>query len=146
MNTTYEYIFSEFKDGITDPDLITFAEELQSEMLVSLLNKAVTKCQRIVKKVVDLTQRDDVDMAFLVEVPDEVVDILVEWMTVYWLKPYVNNLENLRNGLNTKDFSIYSPANLLEKIGARYDKSKKDAKSMTNEYSYVIADMTRLKT
>lgn len=145
-STSYKYVFAEFKDKITDPDLITFAEDLQTEMLIAYMNKAIARCNRIVKKTVDLSSRDDKLGSFLVEIPDEVIDIITEWMIVFWLKPYVNNLENLKNNLSTKDFTVFSPANLLEKIGNRYDISFTQARSLTNEYSYIIADMTGLKT
>lgn len=144
-NTSYETVFAEFKDKITDPDLITFAEELQTEMLTAYMKKAIGKCKRVVKTV-DLANRDDELMQFGVEIPDEVMDIITEWMTVFWLEPFVNNIENLRNNLSTKDFSVFSPANLLEKIGSRYDTSYKRARSITNEYSYIIADMKELKS
>ena len=146
MNTTYKYIFAEFKDKITDTDLLMFMEDLQNEMLVALMNKAISKCERVVKEEVDLSKRDDELMTFLVDIPSEVIDIITEWMVVYWLKPYVNNIENLRNNLSTKDFTVFSPANLLEKIGDRYTSARKYARSITNEYSFMIADMARLKT
>jgi hypothetical protein len=145
MNTSYETVFAEFKDKITDPDLITFAESLQTEMLVAYMNKAISRCGRVANKVVDLSLRDDELMEFSVEIPYEVMDIITEWMTVFWLQPYVNNLENLRNNLSTKGFSVFSPANLLEKVGNRYDTARKQARSLTNEYSYIIADMKELK-
>lgn len=144
-NTNYETVFAEFKDKITDPDLIDFAEELQTEMLTAYMKKAIGKCKRVIKTV-DLSNRDDELMQFGVEIPDEVIDIITEWMTVFWLEPFVNNIENLRNNLSTKDFSVFSPANLLEKIGDRYDTSYKRARSITNEYSYIIADMKGLKS
>ena len=146
MNTSYKTVFNEFKDKITDPDLITFAESLQTEMLVAYMNKAISRCGRVTNKVVDLSLRDDELMEFSVEIPYEVMDIITEWMTVFWLQPYVNNLENLRNNLSTKDFSVFSPANLLEKVGNRYDTARKQARSLTNEYSYIIADMKELKS
>ena len=101
-NTSYETVFAEFKDKITDPDLITFAEELQTEMLTAYMKKAIGKCKRVIKTV-DLSNRDDELMQFGVEIPDEVMDIITEWMTVFWLEPFVNNIENLRNNLSTKD-------------------------------------------
>ena len=145
VNTNYETVFAEFKDKITDPDLITFAEELQTEMLTAYMKKAIGKCKRVIKTI-DLSNRDDELMQFGVEIPDEVMDIITEWMTVFWLEPFVNNIENLRNNLSTKDFSVFSPANLLEKISDRYDTSYKRARSITNEYSYIIADMKGLKS
>ena len=100
-NTSYETVFAEFKDKITDPDLITFAEELQAEMLTAYMKKAIGKCKRVIKTV-DLSNRDDELMQFGVEIPDEVMDIITEWMTVFWLEPFVNNIENLRNNLSLK--------------------------------------------
>lgn len=146
MGTTYKEVFDSFKDNITDPDLLQFAQEMQDDILLAIMKKAIAKCQRVVKQTTDLSQRDEANFTFTEVIPEEVLDILTEWMTVVWLRPYVNNIENLRNGLSTKDFSLFSPANLLDKIGDRYDKSRKYAKSITNEYSYVIADMKGLKT
>lgn len=144
--TSYDEVFVNFKDKITDPDLLLFSNDLQVETLISYMNKAVSKCNRIVKPTVDLSMRDDVILEFHVHIPEDVMDILTEWMTVFWLEPYLNNMENLRNALSTKDFSVFSPANLLEKINDRYISARRYAKSMTNEYSYIIADMRELKS
>jgi hypothetical protein len=138
-------VFNEFKDKIIDPDLLMFSEQLQHEILVSYMNKAIARCSRVVSGVVDLNKRDDSIAEFESELPYEVIDIITEWMTVFWLQPYVNNIENLRNNLSTKDFSVFSPANLLDKIGTRYDIARKQAKSMTNEYSFIISDMKELR-
>lgn len=143
MATTYSEIFASFKDDITDTDLILLSEDLQDETLISLLNKSITKCERICS--VNMS-RDDVTQTFENDIPNEVIDIIVEWMTVFWLKPYLNNMENLRNALNTKDFTFFSSANLLEKISNRYELARKHARSLTNEYSFIYADMSGLKT
>lgn len=143
--TSYREVFEAFKDKITDPDLLLFSKDLQTETLISYMNKAISKCKRIVKKTTDLSLRDDAILQFQIYICDDVMDILTEWMIVFWLEPYVNNIENLRNALSTKDFSVFSPANLLEKIGDRYTVARKYARSVMNEYSYVIADMGELK-
>lgn len=145
MNTTYKEIFGYFKDNITDPDLLLFAKDIQNEILISIMDKAIMKCSRVVKATVDLSLRSDDEMTFNVEIPIEIIDIITEWMTVVWLKPFVNNIENLRNSISTKEFKVFSPADLLGKIGTRYDKSIKDSRSLMNEYSFIVADMTRLK-
>ena len=145
MATTYKYVFAEFKDKITDPDLLLFAEDLQTEFLISYLKKAIGRCHRNVE-CVDLCAFDDEIMEFKDDIPYDIIDILTEWMTVFWLQPYVNNIENLRNSLSTKDFSTFSPANLLEKIEARFNNATRNSRSLTNEYSYIVADMKELKS
>lgn len=144
--TRYEDVFIMFKDNITDPDLLEFSSDLQYEVLVALMSRAITKCKRICKDV-DLSNRYDTTMEFGADIPDEIIEIIIEWMTVFWLKPFVNNTENLRNHLSTKDFKmICSPANLLDKISNTYESARKHARSLTNEYSYIHADMSRLKS
>lgn len=146
MATSYNDIFTKFKDKITDPDLLILSNELQEEMMAALMSKAITRCKRVCRKTANLTDRDKESMEFAEELPSEIVDIITEWMTVFWLEPYLNNIENLRNALSTKDFTVFSPANLLDKISSRYELARKHARSLTNDYSYTIADMRKLKS
>lgn len=141
--TKYTEIFNSFKDKITDYDLPLYTDDIQNEMLCSALRKACAKFGRICKS--DLSTRDDEIMSFGCNLTIEEIDIITEWMVYEWLTPYLNNIENLRNQLNTKDFSFFSPANLLSAIQNVYTTSRKRAKSMMNEYSYVNSDLEKLK-
>lgn len=145
MATQYEEVFSLFKDNITDPDLLLYSDGIQTDMLIALMDRAIMRCQRICKDV-DLSDRDNEILSFNIDVPYDIMEIVIEWMTVFWLKPYLNNVENFRNQLNTKDFSFFSPANLLDKISNTYENARKHAKSLTNQYSYVHADFSRLES
>lgn len=142
--TEYYKIFNAFKDKISDPDLLLLARDLENGYLTALLNRALSRCQRAIKGAVNLTDRCDELMVFSENLPDEVIDILSEWMTVCWLTPYVNNADNLRNELITKDFSVFSPADLLDRISVHYDRACRHAKSLTNEYSFTISPIGEL--
>ena len=50
----------------------------------------------------------------------------------------------LENVLNTKDFSTYSPAELLMRVGNAYAKVQKDYTNMIREYSYNHGDLSDL--
>lgn len=141
--TDYKEIFDSFKDKITDYDLPLYTDDIQYEILCSILRKACAKFGRICKS--DLSTRDDEIMSFGCDLTIDEIDILTEWMVYEWLTPYLNNIENLRNQLNTKDFSFFSPANLLSTIQNVHITSRKRAKSMMNEYSYVNSDLENLK-
>ncbi len=141
--TLYTEIFESFKDKITDYDLPLYADDIQNDILCSVLIKACAKFARICKS--DLSLRDDELMQFGCTLSIEELDILTEWMVYEWLTPYLNNTENLRNHLNTKDFSLFSPANLLSTIQNVHTISRKRAKSMMNEYSYIHSDLENLK-
>jgi hypothetical protein len=142
--TNYKVVYDDFKDKITDPDLLLYLQSVQDEILLSTMNKACTRFKRICK--INLADRDDVLLQFNQTLDDDVIDILSETMIEIWLQPYVNNAENLRNRLNTKDFEKISPANLLNAIQSRYKDAHKAAKSRMNEYSFIHGDMDVMKT
>lgn len=141
--TKYKTIFDSFKDKITDYDLPLYSEEMQTEMLCSLLNKACSKFKRICKS--NLNKKDDKSLEFTDNLSLEEIDILTEWMVFYWITPHLNNTENLRNQLSTKNFSFFSPANLLSSLQKVQNESRKRARSITNEYSYIHSDLENLK-
>jgi hypothetical protein len=141
--TEYKVVFEKFKDKITDPDLLLYLESIQQEILISLMSSACVKFKRICKQ--NLSDRDNTLMMFNFDVDEEVIDIMTDIMVEYWLKPYLNNIENLRNQLSTKDFSVFSPANLLNAVQNTYDLSRKRAKSAMNEYSFINGDWDRLR-
>lgn len=165
MATTYSYIYEEFLDKITDPDLLLLAEDDQEAMKRAWLEYAVKKCAMYVQPKFDLSKRTTVEVvddetplyddeepiveeeeAFEEDLDDGVIVMLTEYMAEAWLRPYVNNADLLRLHMNTKDFNTTSPANLVEKIGARYDEARHRARSLRNEYTYVINSVTNLST
>lgn len=75
---------------------------------------------------------------------DEIVDIVSEGMLAQWLKPYTYKQDNLENVLNTKDFTTYSPSELLMRISNAYAAAQKDFTNMMREYSYNHGDLTDL--
>lgn len=165
MATTYSYIYEEFLDKITDPDLLLLAEEDQEATKRAYLEYAVKKCSMYVLPNFDLSRRTVVEIvddtvpvdngeepivevlgAFEDDLDDSVIVMLTEYMVEAWLKPYLNNADLLRLHMNTKDFNTTSPANLVEKIGVRYDEARHRARSLRNEYTYVINSITNLST
>lgn len=159
MATTYSYIYEEFLDKITDPDLLLLAEDDQEATKRAYLEYAVRKCAMYVAPKFDLSKRTVVEVtdeeiptiveeleAFEDDLDNHVVVMLTEYMVEAWLKPYLNNADLLRLHMNTKDFNTTSPANLVEKIGVRYDEARRRARSLRNEYTYIINSVTDLST
>lgn len=56
--------------------------------------------------------------------------------TLYITQHILNN--------RTKDFTTYSPAELLLRVGNAYSKAQKDYISMIREYSYNHGDLSEL--
>ena len=143
MSTTYSYIFEEFKDKITDYDLASFSYELQEEILNSLLRKA---CRKFKVCVQDLSDRDDEARTFNIDLSEDEIDVITEWMVKEWLEPIKNDTDNLHNRINTAEFSSISPANMQLAVKQTYDEARHRARSLMNEYSYRNGDIESWQT
>lgn len=142
--TDYKLVFDKFKDKITDPDLLLYAQNIQDEILLSTMETACSRFNRLCK--VNLNDRNNSILKFNADLGDEIIDIITDLMVEIWLYPFLNNAENLRNRLNTKDYEKISPANLLSAIQNTYNQSRKRAKSRMNEYSFINGKIEDLKT
>ena len=60
------------------------------------------------------------------------------------MRAAINKQELLENSLNTADFTTYSTAELLLRVGNAYAKAQKDYTQMIREYSYNHGDLSEL--
>lgn len=149
MSISYDTFTGAFLAKITEFDLLDIAPEQRDEIVAGYMRRAVAHFKHICH--VDLTacenkeeRRYDTDENFTDEDVDELVDIVSEGMVVQWLKPYIYKQELLENVLNTRDYSTYSPANLLFRVRETYQKAQSDYTQMMREYSYNHGDLTVL--
>lgn len=147
MNIPYDLFTEAFLAKITEYDLLSLDEPTRGAIVDGFMKRALVPFRKNCKYDLFGTQDDDA-RAFSVEIPEadlyEILDIISEGMIVQWLKPYVYKQELLENVLNTKDFSTFSPAELLLRVSDTYAKSQKDYTNMIREYSYNHGDLTDL--
>lgn len=147
MSIPYDAVVGAFLSKITEFDMINMDDDYREEMVDGYMKRAVSEFDRVCKQ--DLTTSfDSTTRMFNVDVSDaaadEIINILSEGMVVQWLKPYVYQQELLQNVLNTRDFTQYSPAELLMRVGNAYRRAQKDYTQMIREYSYNHGDLTVL--
>ena len=147
MSLSYDFFTDAFLQKIKEYDFLSFEDDTNASIVDGFLRRAVAQFKKNCKY--DLTSAaNDEERAYRIEVNDEdrdeLVDIISEGMIVQWLKPYVYHQENLENVLNTRDFTTYSPAELLMRIGEAYNRAKDDFTQMIREYSYAHGDLTEL--
>ena len=133
MGTQYSEVYEWFLKKVTYYSL-EMLDDVGKEETVNGFMK--TACARFKCCKVDLSKRDDEIQMFADTLDDEMLDIISETMVVAWLQPKLNNEENLANALSTKDYSVYSPANLLDKISNVYEIARKNSKKMIGNYSF----------
>ena len=139
MSIPYDSLLGAFLSKISEYDFISLPEEDRNAIVDGYMKRAVKKKKKNCKY--DLSSNaDDESREFAVDIPetdaDELIDIISEGMVVQWLKPYVYKQELLENTLNTRDFTTYSPAELLHRVGEAYKKAQRDYTQAIREYSY----------
>ena len=149
MEIPYGIFAGAFLAKINEYEFLEMDNDIAQDVIDGYMKAAVSMFRKNCRY--DLfTTPDDELRKFCVDVDeediDELVEIISEGMVMQWMKPYLYRQENLENLLNTRDFTLYSPANLLLRIGEAYERVKKDYTQMIREYSYNHGDLTVLHT
>ena len=149
MTVPYDTFIGAFLAKITEYDLIELDDSEKTSIVDSYMKKALSNTT--FKKVCTIDffgGADDENREYTVdadeETMDELIDIVSDGMLIQWLKPYVYKQENLEQILTTRDYTMYSPAELLMRVGNAYAKAQKDYIQHIREYSYNHGDLTSL--
>ena len=147
MSVPYDKFTDAFLSKITEFDFVKMRDYERSELIDGYMKRAISSFKKIC--LYDLTTTaDDVVREFQIDIKDEdldeLLDIISEGMLEQWLKPYTFKQENLENLLNTRDFSTYSPAELLLRVSNLHASAQKRFTDMKREYSYNHGDLSDL--
>lgn len=147
MDISYDVFAAAFLAKITEFDFVSLPDFERTEIVDGYMKRAISAFNKICGYDFATTGDDDV-RKFHVDVPDgeldEIIDVVSEGMVVQWLKPYLYRQELLENALNSRDFTTYSPAELLMRVGNAYEKAKRDYTQMIREYSYNHGNLSEL--
>ena len=132
-----------FLDKISEYKYLNYTEDEVRTIATRYMKIACSRFNKICE--VDLASYNDETGEFESDdIDDEIIDIVSEGMVAEWLKPYRNNSDNLENVLSTKDYSLFSTANLLSQIRDTEELAQKRFVNMMREYSYNHGDLTSL--
>ena len=141
-HTTFEEVFSRFRSRVRNYDFLEFDDFTILQYQYSLLIQSVFDFSDICKT--DIEDYDSELMVFNQKLTGKEINILSLGMMVHFLEPYVYNTDALQNAISTKDFSVYSPANLLEKMTELLKETKKELKKEINLYSFKNGEISDL--
>lgn len=144
MPTSFDEIYKRFLAKIADYEMFEYGEATLEEYLLDLLTASIDDFSELCKQ--DISTVDLSLSMFYVTLTQREKDILALGMVVHWIRPKVYNSDMLRNVLNTKDYSVYSPANLLEKMTDLLEKTETELDQKMKMYSYRNEDMASLIT
>ena len=147
MSITYDLFTAAFLAKVSEYELLQLDDEERIAIVDGYMKKAISSFRPMCKYDLTTTADDDT-REFSVDIDDgdidEIVDIISEGMLFQWMKPYVYRQENLENALSTRDFTVFSPAELLLRISGAYDTVHKNFIQMMREYSFRHGDLTVL--
>lgn len=142
MGTPFEDIYARCRGRIRDYDKEGYTDELFAQAEQDLLEAAIDDFSDIC--VQDLTDYDTELQEFNIALSRKEQSILALSMIVHWLEPYVYNSDALKNAMSTKDFSVFSPAKLLEQMKDLLQQSERKLKAEMNGYSFRVNSVSAL--
>ena len=147
QSVPYDVFTNAFLAKVSEYDLLSMEVDERNFVIDGYMKRAISAFRSVCQ--FDLsTTGDDVAREFHIQIPDwdldEIADIISDGMLVQWMKPYTYKQEGLENTLTTRDYSQYSPAELLRRITETYTKAQRDFINKMREYSYEHGDLTNL--
>ena len=134
MSTPVGDIFRLFLGQIGEDIITELEDEVVDDLLLGYLEGAITEFHECKK---DLTiSYNGVDCVINDDLTLDEKYILSRGMLLYWLQPKINTEDLIRNRITDGDYTIKSPANLLEKLLKLKDSTEKDLKRRKINYSY----------
>lgn len=141
--TQFETLYKRFLLRVEQYSFYDKEIDVRELILKSYLDQA---CYRFAPycKDVNLFDIDEENQRFNSELSPQVIYILVENMAVVWLKTQRDSEENTKNMLSEKDYSVFSPANLLTSLRKAYTEADKEIIGIMNDYSLDDLDTKKL--
>jgi hypothetical protein len=133
MATTYDSVYDRFLFKITDYELASLIDTDLENQLLKYLKSAITDFKYCTK---NLTDRNDSSQTFNIDLTETEQEILAKFMLVHWINPNILRLENIRDHVGSKDFSVFSPGNFLDKLKSLKTDLYNEAVSDMNFYYY----------
>lgn len=134
MGTKFEDIYERYRARVRNYDFLDYNSITRDVFQYDLLMMSISDFEDVCQN--DLNDREDELLVFNVDLTNREKDILALGMVLHFIEPYVYNTDSLQNALNTKDFSLYSPANLLEKMTELMTTTERRLKREINLYSF----------
>lgn len=142
MGTRYEEVYERYRGQVRNYEFLDYDAVTREAMQLDLLKMAISDFEDVCKQ--DLNDREDDLLEFNITLTNREKDILALGMIVHFVRQYVYNTDALQNGLNTKDFTLFSPANLLEKMTTLLTTTERQQMKEINLYSFRNGEISSL--
>lgn len=139
MATPYIDVIDRAQFRVTDYDVLKRSFQDQYDLMYKYLLSAVADFAPYC--LVDLEDRSEELAQFNQDLDNEVMEILALGVANYWMSSRTLNSELLYNRLSTKEYSYFSPANLLREVQTLRDSVQQEYRSAIVRYTYRHGDI-----
>ncbi len=143
MNTSFSDIYEKAVFKISAYDFLDKDKSMREAVLEKYLDSARVDFQPSCD--INLSDRDIENKQFNNELSEEIQEILALGVAFYWLSAKTIRSDLLKNTIYHKDYTTFSPANLLKEIQTLRKEIKKEFKSKVREYGYKNSSLGTLK-
>lgn len=134
MPTKFSVIYDRAVFKFMDYTFIDAVTDYKKGVLRRFLMSAIVDFQYVCK--VDITKYDLEQEQFDNELDSEIIEILALGVAFHWLSAQALNRELLKNRIYNKDYTSYSPANLLKEVQTLRETIESEYRGKINEYSF----------
>lgn len=143
MATPFSEIYERATVKFSDYDFLKLSESEREYMLEKFLMATRADFEKMCR--IDLSQINTESHEFEATLDNEVIEILSFGIAYYWVSSKVLDSTNLSNSLSIKDYSFFSPANLLREMTEFRNSLYKEYRRRMIEYSYYAGNIASLK-
>lgn len=143
MATPFSEIYERAILKFSDYEFLKLPESEREYILEKYLMGARADFEKMCR--IDLSQIDTVRKEFKLDLDNEVIEILALGIAYQWVSSKVLDSSNLSNSLSLKDYSFFSPANLLREMTEFRNSIYKEYRRKMIEYSYYAGNISTLK-
>lgn len=143
MATPYDTIYDRAMFRFRDYDLLAIDPLQRNEILQRYLRAAEADFGEVCRY--DLEDRDDDAGEYTEDLDNETIEVLACGVAYYWMSAHAMNSELFHNKLSTKDYTSFSPANLLREINVMRESLGKEFNRQIVKYSYTGSDIADRK-
>lgn len=138
MATNVDVIYERALSKMQEYIFVNMDDDDVYDVLSVLLKSSESEFERIYGR--PLTRTNDL---YDEDLSNEVIEILASGILCHWSTAYVADSDKWKNALGTKDFTVFSPGNLLKVTAATRDTFTLEYHDKMNRYSYIHGDLIR---
>lgn len=143
MATPFSEIYERAIFKFADRNLLKLTDDEKEAVLEKYLLSSQVRFSNICR--IDLSDRDEGKKQYNNTLDEASIEILALGVAYYWLRARVLRVELMKNNLSTKDFTVFSNANLLKEVRSTRDMLYKEWLGLMNDYSFRNGDIANLK-